>query len=135
MTKILCALRFVIFLKCAAPAPLPIVNRANVAVTSTCTITLVPNGTCPDCVDLILSSTCTAADLFVDVANADFHVPSINAPEVNNAQCLAAVLTDADGNARPTPGRGCDVGAYQFQSPPQTPPSAPTGLKILSITR
>jgi len=129
-----CFFKMLVFLKCAAaPAP-AIVPVPAVALTSTCTVTSVPNGTCPTCVDLVLSSSCTAADLFVDAAANNFHVPAITAPEVNRAQCLAEVLTDFDGNARPTPGRGCDVGAYQFQSP-NVPPSAPTGLTVKGVSR
>jgi len=136
MKTIVCKILF--FLKCAAPVPAPVVQPPAPAVralSATCTVTSVPNNTCPTCVDLILSSGCTAADLFVNAAAGDFHVPTLDAPEVNRAQCLAEVLTDADGRARPTPGRGCDVGAYQYQTPPNTPPPAPTGLTVISITR
>lgn len=130
MIRTLCMI-ITLGMRCRQPAvhPLPLDLTIN---TNPCTITRVPNGTCPDCVDLVLAPTCTADDIFVNAAAGDFHLIATS-PAIDQAICTALVLTDFDGNPRPTPGRGCDVGAYQFIGPNPGPPSAPTGLTVTSI--
>ena len=118
---------------CRTPVPkLPAITAAA-TVADPCAVTEVPNGTCPTCVDLVISSDCPADRIFKNVGAADFHLVA-GSPAIDRAQCIVEVLTDKDGNPRPSPGRGCDVGAYQFIPPiNNTPPSAPTGLTITNV--
>ena len=54
----------------------------------------------------------TANPLFVNRAAYDFHLQS-GSPAIGAGTSLNAPSTDLDGNPRPTPGAGYDLGAYQ----------------------
>src|SRR5215510_5844803 len=122
--------------------PLSATATAAAASTSTCTLTKVSNGTCPTCIDLILGPTCTAADLFkygnpncgvsspvTDPACqlTDFHLAD-NSMAIGVGADLSSIPglnRDIEGNPRPTPGRdpgkGWDIGAYQYTGNTPTP--------------
>lgn len=70
----------------------------------------------------------TANPLFVNPGAADFHLQSTSAAK-DAGVTLAGVPTDIAGALRPQ-GTGYDIGAYEFHG--SAPPSAPTGLRIVS---
>src|SRR5262245_20468201 len=92
-----------------------------IKLNSTCTYTMDSNQ------NVILCSGCTAADLLVDAAARDFRLVP-NSPAIGRAACIPQVSTDIVGNPRPTPGAGCDMGAYQYV-PSTPPPVVPSNLR------
>lgn len=96
-----------------------------------CTFTIDANN------NVIVSSGCTAADIFVDAAHGDFRLKATS-PAVGRALCLPEVPTDIDNVARPNRGpntrfpgdTGCEIGAYQYNAP-NPAPAAPTNLRIV----
>jgi hypothetical protein len=87
--------------------------------------------------NVILSSGCTAAIIFMNANAANFHLMP-GSPAIGNAVCLPEVTTDFDGVPRPNRApntyfqgdTGCDIGAYQFVVP-NPPPAAPKNLRII----
>jgi hypothetical protein len=110
-------------------APLPALS-SDVFVGPSLAATV--SGTCTYTRDssnnVIMGPGCTAADLFKDAAAGDFRLV-LGAPAIGNAVCLLEVPTDFDGNPRPTPGEGCDIGAFQFRGTNPTRPDPPTNLR------
>lgn len=64
----------------------------------------------------------TPANLFVNPATGDFHLKS-GSPAIDAGKTLANVLTDRDGNARPS-GSAYDAGAYERGGAPGPTPTA-----------
>ncbi len=97
-----------------------------IGVSSTCTAVIDPNG------NVLIGPGCTAADIFVDAPNGNFHlVPG--SPVIGRGLCLPEVPVDFDGNPRPTPGQGCDIGAFQFTGLNPTRPRPPTNLRVTGV--
>ncbi len=114
--------------------PPPVRVQVSSSLVSNCTVTSVPNGSCPGCVDLVLAPGCPASSIFVNAAAGDFHLVA-GAPPIGLGTCIGAVPTDKDGNPRPTPGgsgTGCDIGAYQYTGSSSGPPTKPP--KNLRVT-
>jgi hypothetical protein len=132
MLKIICMIITLGF-GCKSPPPkatkLPMFTLNAATASGNCTYTVDADN------NIILGAGCTAADIFVDAANNDFHLVA-GAPAIGNAVCLPEVPVDFDGNPRPTPGRppgqGCDIGAFQFIGA-SLPPLPPTGLTITGV--
>jgi hypothetical protein len=69
----------------------------------------------------------TPAQLFVNVSGNDYHL-SPTSPAINAGTSQDAPPTDLDGNPRPYPGRGYDIGCYEYQGNPQRPEAVDAAL-------
>lgn len=66
----------------------------------------------------------TPAQLFADVANANYHL-SASSPAINAGTATNASTADRDGVARPQ-GGGVDIGAFEYVNGSPTPTPTPT---------
>jgi len=64
------------------------------------------------------------------ISATDFHLQP-NSPALDSGCSGAAPASDFDGIPRPQ-GSGYDIGAYEYVSADKSPPSSPTGVKIIN---